>query len=189
MPAYQGGTANAYPAMRLQSLSHLVGAIRALCRPSRIVILGSGALLASFPDIGEEDGPLERTLDGDFLLEPADERIAGLMKDAIGSESVFFDMHGYYADCLRPEIMETFPTGWEGRLVPFGDYGDVFALEPYDVALIKLVVGRKKDLSLVRALLASGRLEVARIEARYRETPLAEADMFRAGRNLHAIQA
>lgn len=57
------------------------------------------------------------------------------------------------------------------------------------LALIKLVVGRKKDLSLVRALLASGRLEVARIEARYRETPLAEPDMFRAGRNLHAIQA
>jgi hypothetical protein len=173
--------------MRLQSLSHLVTAIRALCVPRRIVILGSGALLASFPEIGEEEGPLERTLDGDFLLDPTDERIAGLLKDAIGSESVFFDMHGYYADCLRPEIVETFPAGWEGRLVPFADYGDVFALEPYDVALVKLVVGRGKDLALVRALLESGRLEIARLEARYRETPLVEPDMFRAGRNLHAV--
>jgi hypothetical protein len=83
--------------------------------------------------------------------------------------------------------VETFPAGWEGRLVPFGDYGDVFALEPYDVALVKLVVGRGKDLALVRALLQSGRLELARLEARYRETPLAEPDMFRAGRNLHAM--
>jgi hypothetical protein len=169
--------------MRLQSLIHLVTAIRALCVPRRIVILGSGALLAQFPEIGEEDGPMEQTLDGDFLLDPTDARIAALLKDAIGAESVFFDLHGYYADCLRPEIAETFPAGWEARLVPLTGFADVFALDPYDVALVKLVVGRKKDLALVRALLASGRLQMARLEARYRETPLAELDLFRAGRN------
>lgn len=154
-----------------------------------MIVLGSAAFLASFPEIGESGQPLEPTLDADFLLEPMSADLADILKDAIGEPSILFQKHGYYADCLRPEIVETFPAGWERRLVPFGDYGDVFALEPYDVALIKLVIGRNKDLSLVRALLASGRLELARLGARYRETPLAEPDMFRAGRNLHAIQA
>ncbi len=172
--------------MRLQSLSHLVAAIRALCVPRRMVILGSGALLASFPEIGEEEGPLERTLDGDFLLEPTDERIAGLLKDAIGSESIFFDLHGYYADCLRPEIVETFPVGWEGRLVPFGITVTCSRWSPTTCA--RETHGRARQGPwLVRALLQSGRLEIARLETRYRETPLAEPDMFRAGRNLHAV--
>ncbi len=65
--------------------------------------------------------------------------------------------------------------------MPFADYEDAFALDPYDVALVKLVVGRKKDLAPVRALVAMGRLEITKLEACYRETPLAESDMFRPG--------
>ncbi len=174
--------------MRLQSLIHLVAAIRALCHPVRVIVLGSSALLASFPEIGESEGPLETTLDGDFLLDPCNAHLAELVKDAIGSESVFFDLHGYYADCLRPEIVETFPAGWESRLLPLAGCDDVFCLDPYDAALIKLVVGRKKDLALVRALLRLGKLEISRLEARYRETPLDEASLFQAGRNLHAVR-
>lgn len=97
------------------------------------------------------------------------------------------NLDGYYADCLRPEIVETFPLGWETRLIPFEDYVDVFSLDPYDVALIKLIVGRPKDLALLRALLELGKLTVAGIEGRYRETPLEEPELFRAGRNLQAI--
>lgn len=174
--------------MRLQSLTHLVDSIRGLCRPRRIVILGSGALLANFPEIGEADRLLEKTFDGDFLLDPTNAETADLLKDAIGAESAFFEINGYYGDCLRPEIVETFPAGWESRLVPLAGYDNVFALDPYDVALVKLAIGRKKDLDLVRALIAMGKLESARFEARYRETPLAEPDMFRAGRNPHEVK-
>jgi len=173
--------------MRLQSLRHLVESARALAQSRRVIVLGSAAFLASFPEIGESGQPLEPTLDADFLLEPMNADLADLLKDAIGEPSILFQKHGYYADCLRAEIAETFPAGWEGRLVPFAEYSDVFALEPYDVALIKLVVGRKKDLALVSALLRMGRLDTDRLHARYQETPLAEPDMFRAGRNLHAV--
>ncbi len=111
-----------------------------------------------------------------------------MLKDAVGVESAFFEINGYYADCLRPEIVETFPSGWEARLIPLSGYDDVFCLDPYDVALVKLVVGRKKDLALVGWLVKTGRLAIDKLEVRYRETPLAEPDMFRAGRNLEAVR-
>jgi hypothetical protein len=103
--------------MRLQSLIHLVESARALARSRRVIVLGSAAFLASFPEIGESGQPLEPTLDADFLLEPMSADLADLLKDAIGEPSILFQKHGYYADCLRPEIVETFPAGWEGRLV------------------------------------------------------------------------
>ncbi len=174
--------------MRLQSLRHLVDSARALAQSRRIVVLGSAAFLASFPEIGEKGQPLEATLDADFVLDPMNSDLADLLRDAIGEPSILYEKHGYYADCLRPEIVETFPAGWEGRLVPFAGYDDVFCLDPYDVALVKLVVGRKKDLALVGWLVKTGRLESGKLEARYCETPLAEPDMFRAGRNLQAVR-
>jgi hypothetical protein len=52
---------------------------------------------------------------------------------------------------------------------------------------VKLVVGRKKDMELVRALIELGKLEIGKLETRYRETPFEEPDMFRAGRNLRSL--
>ena len=88
--------------MRLPFLKHLLDSVSALARPQRIVILGSSSLLPNYPDLGDPGQPLEISLDADFLLEPVDQRIADLLKDAVGHESVFEEHHGYYADILRP---------------------------------------------------------------------------------------
>jgi hypothetical protein len=58
--------------MRLQSLIHLVAAIRALCHPVRVIVLGSSALLASFPEIGETSFP---GVAGQFRLSRGAKRI------------------------------------------------------------------------------------------------------------------
>ncbi|MBM3838170.1 MAG: hypothetical protein FJ398_09420 [Verrucomicrobia bacterium] len=37
---------------------------------------------------------------------------------------------------LRPVIAETLPAGWESRLHPVPGYDNVFALDPYDLAIV-----------------------------------------------------
>jgi hypothetical protein len=102
--------------MRLPFLNHLLDSVCAIARPRRLVILGSSSLLPRHPDLGGPGRPLEVSLDADFLLEPVNQAIADVLKEAVGSESVFEQHHGYYADILKPSIVETLPPGWESRL-------------------------------------------------------------------------
>ena len=173
--------------MRLQFLIHLIEAVSALVRPRRVIVLGSGSLLPNHPELGEPGQPLELTMDADLLLEPIDESVAALLKDAVGHESAFETLQGYYADILRPAIVETLPAGWETRLHPVSGYENVFALDPYDLGLVKLVLGRQKDLDLVRALLSRGILETQQLRQHYQRAPLGERETLAAGRNLQVL--
>ena len=69
------------------------------------------------------------------------------------------------------------------------EYSNVFALDAYDLALVKLVLGREKDLELLRGLLRLGIIEAERLRLHYRQTPLGEREAFAASRNLHKIDA
>ena len=168
--------------MRLSFLTHLIESVRALARPTRIVVLGSSALLPGHPELGGPGQPLEVSLDADLLLVPVNEAIADMLKDAVGEASGFQQQFGYYADILRLAISETLPAGWESRLHPVPGYDNVFALDPYDLALVKLMIGRQKDLELVRAL-----LEPERLRRHYHDTPLGEREAVAAGRNLTSV--
>ena len=83
--------------------------------------------------------------------------------------------------------METLPAGWESRLHPVAGYANVVALDPYDLALVKLVVGREKDLELLRGLLRLGIIEAERLRQHYQQAPLEERQAFVASRNLHRL--
>lgn len=170
--------------MRLQPLNHLIDIVRAVARPVRVYVLGSASLLPEHPELGSAGAPLELTTDADFLLEPVHEAIAESLQLAAGRDSAFMAQNGYYADILRPTIAEALPAGWESRLHPVEGYDNVFALDVYDLALVKLMVGRPKDLDLLRALLKLGILEPARLRAHYQQTPLGEREASQAGRNL-----
>ena len=139
--------------MRLQPLNHLIEVVRAVAQPARILVLGSASLLPEHPELGIAGAPLELTTDADFLLEPVNEAIAESLQLAAGRDSAFMAQNGYYADVLRPAIAEALPAGWESRLHPVARYDNVFALDVYVLALVKLMVGRPKDLDLLRALL------------------------------------
>lgn len=170
--------------MRLPFLKHLLDSILVLSRPRRVVVVGSSSLLPRHPELGGTGQPLELSLDGDFLIDPVDQMIADMLKDAVGRESVFEQRHGYYADILRPEMTETLPAGWATRLHPVAGYDNVFALDAYDLAVVKLVVGRAKDLDLLRALLRLGIILPGHLRQHYQATPLGEGDALTAGRNL-----
>ena len=91
---------------------------------------------------------------------------------------------GYYADILGPAMRETLPAGWESRLYPVAGHTNVFALNIYDLALVKLMVGREKDLNLLRALFRLGLIDVAWLREHYQSCPLGEQEAMKAGRNL-----
>ena len=66
--------------MRLPALKHLVEAVHALAHSERICVLGSSALLGSFPELGEANGPLELSFDADLLVQPCDEQLAAAIR-------------------------------------------------------------------------------------------------------------
>jgi hypothetical protein len=173
--------------MRLQSLKHLIDVVRAVARPRVIRILGSASLLPFHPELEAPGGALELTVDADFLLEPSSEAIAESLQFAAGRDSAFMSQNGYYLDILRPAIADALPAGWERRLHPVPGYDNVFALDPYDLALVKLMVGRPKDLELLRAMLRQGIVEASRLRQYYQQTPLGEREAATAGRNLTSL--
>ncbi len=173
--------------MRLQSLSHLIEIAGAVARPDRILVLGSSSLLPAHPELGAPGQPLELTADADLLLEPANDAIAESLQVAAGRDSAFMAKFGYYADILRPAIVESLPCGWESRLHPVPGFANAFALDPYDLAVVKLTVGRPKDLDLLRALLKLGIVDPKTLRAHYQRTPLGEREAIAAGRNLTSL--
>ncbi|MEI8293277.1 MAG: DUF6036 family nucleotidyltransferase [bacterium] len=172
--------------MLVQSLEHLAQSALALAQSRKIFVLGSSSILASFPELGEA-GLLDNTFDADFLLEPVTKGIADLLMEAIGEGSLFEKEKGYHADILHPSIVETLPPGWKERLVEVKGFDNVFALEPLDLAVVKIVVGREKDLALVRGLLALGKISAEDLRKRWSSMPLGELEMFRSGRNLALV--
>lgn len=162
----------------------MIEVVRAVARPARISVLGSASLLPSHEVLNGADSPLELTTDADFLLEPVNDALAESLQLAAGRDSAFMAEYGYYADILRPEMTETLPAGWATRLHPVAGYDNVFALDAYDLAVVKLMVGRAKDLDLLRALLRLEIIEPARLRHHYQATPLGEREASTAGHNL-----
>lgn len=175
--------------MRLPALKHLVEAVHALAHSERIYVLGSSALLGSFPELGESGGPLELSFDVDLLIEPCDEQLAALLHEAVGEGSLFAQRTGYHADILRANIVETLPPGWETRLVPVDPQSLAKALAPEDLLVVKLRAGREKDVALCREVLRRGLLSTAQLRARLDATLLAEAEIVAVYRRLNALIA
>ena len=173
--------------MRLPSLKHLVEAVHALAHSERICVLGSSALLNPFPELGETDGPLELTYDADLLLQPCDDGLAALLHEAVGEGSLFARRTGYHADVLRPEIVETLPPGWESRLLRLDDEAHSVSLAPEDLLVVKLRVGRPKDLELCRDVIRRRLLSPAVLRARLDATPLSEGEVVAAYQRLRQV--
>jgi len=155
-----------------------------MVHPREITILGSSSLLAMDPALGEVGQPLELSLDADLLIEPCDEKNAAVLHEAVGEGSLFHREYGVYVDVLRPNIDSTLPPGWRERRVPLSGLAEVRCLDAYDLAVVKLVLGREKDIDLLKALVFKGVLDMEKLRIRYSETPMVEAQMFGAGRNL-----
>jgi hypothetical protein len=173
--------------MNLASLQHLAVSARTLADDCAFVVIGSASLLASFPELGNDGGPLAQTFDADICPQPFDETTALMLDQALGQARAFHLRHGYHADIVRPSIFETLPAGWSERLVPVPNAPGTRALEPHDLAAAKILVGRPKDLSLIKLLLKDGHLKKDVIEERLHLIEMDERLHRRVARQWHEI--
>ena len=147
--------------MDLASLSHLLSEARKIIPDSPLIIFGSTSAFATWPDLPETVDTYLQTRDTDLILDPWDDPIAIALQNAVGRLSAYDQEHGVYADINRPDMFHNFPADFRGRLVPLEGCPNVWALDPHDMTIGKLWVGRPKDLRLLSILLATGRLDEA----------------------------
>lgn len=152
-------------------LEHIIRASCGNADTDAIVIVGSQALLGSFPDAPER---MLVSMEADVfpLANPED---AILIDGAIGEKSIFHETFGYYAHGVGPETA-ILPTGWRSRLVAVcnentrGTTG--WCLDPGDLAVSKLLAGREKDLDWLQDLLDHRLVSAGIIRQRLEETEL-----------------
>jgi hypothetical protein len=168
--------------MDLGTLTTLIAAVRRLAPGRRILLFGSSSLLASFSDVEPAAIGVAITLDADFFLDPDDALFREMLSNALGQDRPFHITHGHYGDFVDLRMAEAFPNGWRDRLVPMPGFQDVFALQPLDMAVTKIMATARsrwalrmarggvdrgmKDINTIVALLKGGRLDRAALEQR-----------------------
>jgi hypothetical protein len=145
--------------MNLPALQHIIRAAQALADDRDMLVLGSASLLASFPQLGNPEAPLAATFGADLCPDPFDELTGTMLDEAMGENRAYYLRHGYHADVLRDTILKTLPLGWRQRLVSVPGCAAAHALEPHDLAAVKLLVGRAKDLALLGHLRIAGLID------------------------------
>ena len=137
-------------------LEHIIRAAAEIANDDEIVVIGSQAILGSFPDAPKE---LLVSQEADVFPRKRPER-ADLIDGSIGEASPFHDADGYYAQGVDATTA-ILPKGWQERLVSVrndntrGNTG--WCLEPHDLVVSKAITGREKDLDFL-AVAARNRL-------------------------------
>jgi hypothetical protein len=169
--------------MRRDQLEHAVRAARQIIGQPAVVVVGSQAILGSFP---EEDLPPEATMSMEIDLLPLTEdgeettRLADLIEGVAGEWSPFEEQHGFSIDGVDWETA-VLPDGWRDRLVkvqntntaaPAGTPQYIgWCLDKEDLCIAKLCAFREKDRNFVAALLDAGLVDAELIAERLLTVP------------------
>jgi hypothetical protein len=150
--------------MKRIELEHLIRAAGSIANSREIIIIGSQAILGSFPS-----PPTELTVSMEADMYPADDpRKADLIDGSIGENSPFHSAFGYYAHGIGPETA-TLPSGWRSRLVKVKNENtnDIagLCLAPADLVISKLAAGREKDLDFVASIFRHKLLKLMEAQA------------------------
>jgi len=150
-------------------LAHVLRAAAKVAGDGRILVLGSQAILATYP-AAELPKAVTISMEADIaFFEDLHEAKSDMVDGAIGEGSRFHSTFGYYGQGVSISTA-TLPAGWEDRLVSFTPANSKPAmgvcLDPVDLVVAKLVAGREKDLAFAADLLASGHVEAAELQQR-----------------------
>ena len=164
--------------MKRLELEHLIRAAGSIADSPELIIIGSQALLATFP---EPPAELPASVEADLFPADAPEK-ADLIDGSIGEKSPFHETFGYYAHGVGPETA-VLPKNWRSRLVRVQSentrgYAGL-CLSPADLAISKLAAGREKDLVFVTAVLRHRLLSWEQIEALMVEVSAATGELVR----------
>src|SRR5690606_12739628 len=115
----------------------------AITGADEVVVVGSQAVLGSYPDAPHE---LIWSMEADvFTFRSAGD--AHLLEGSIGEGSTFHQTFGYFAHGIGEET-STLPRGWKERLVPIKSANTGGAtglcLDVHDLAVAKLAAGPRE---------------------------------------------
>lgn len=138
--------------MKRSELEHVVRAASSITNRDKFVIVGSQAILGSFPD-----APQELTASNEADIYPLDAPAeADLIDGSIGERSPFHETFGYYAHGVSPETA-VLPKNWQHRVISVQNENTrgaiALCVSAIDLAVSKLAAGREKDLEFVRGML------------------------------------
>jgi len=149
--------------MKRIDLEHIIRAAGSITNEQQIVVIGSQAILASFPH-----APAELTVSQEADTYPLESpEKSDLIDGSIGEKSPFHETFGYYAHGVSPETA-VLPANWKARLVAVQNENTRgvtgLCLSPVDIAISKLAAGREKDMAFVRAMLRHRMVSVEEIK-------------------------
>lgn len=157
--------------MTRNQIEHVIRAAADIADDDEIVMIGSQAILASFPSAPDD---LLVSVEADLYPKNHPER-ADLIDGTIGEGSPFHETYGYYAHGVGPETA-ILPPGWQGRLVPIQNANTRGAtgwcLEVHDLCVSKLAAGRDKDLRFLESVVRHRLADPAVLRARLDDTDL-----------------
>src|SRR5437899_9710839 len=129
--------------MKRSDLEHILRASKGVTGETEFIVIGSQAILGSFPDAPRV---LRQSMEADLYPRYQPE-LSDLIEGSLGELSPFHQTFGYRADGVSPDTA-TLPAGWEHRLTRLSNENTGGAiglfLDPHDLAISKLAVGRKK---------------------------------------------
>jgi hypothetical protein len=161
--------------MRREDLDHVVAAAAQIVGETEFVVVGSQAILGTFPDAPDS---LLRSQEADLYPRRAPDK-AIRIEGALGDGSPFQQTFGYYAHAVGPETAKA-PAGWEDRLVAIdvpprvasNVHAVALCLDPHDVVLSKLVAFRERDWEFAEEALRAGLVDAAVLLERVSDLPV-----------------
>jgi len=149
--------------MKREQLAHILRAAAGVAHDDRVIVVGSQAILGTY-DEDDLPEPAHASIEADIFFDnDPDLTKTDTVDGALGEDSPFHEMYGYYAQGVDVTTA-TLPGGWRERLVPFApaaaNGATGFCLESHDLVLSKLVAGRMKDYEFVTALLDAGLVQI-----------------------------
>ena len=133
--------------MRREQLEHLIRAAGDLLGETEIIVIGSQAILASFPG-AILPAPLTRSSEADLLPidDPTGEK-ADRIDACFGEFSHFQESFGIHGDGVS-RTTARLPEGWEERLIPYENENTNgvtgWCLEKHDLCVAKLFAGQRR---------------------------------------------
>ena len=177
--------------MRREHFEHLIRAAADASHESEIVVIGSQAILGSFPDAPEG---LLRSIEADVYPLHRPER--GIeIEGSIGDGSPFQRQFGYYAHAVGPKTAKA-PAGWQARVVSVeiparaGSNQRIVAhcMEVHDLVLAKCAAGRERDQEFAHEAIRANLVSQEVLQTRVDDLPLDEDERARVRRMLGATK-
>jgi hypothetical protein len=157
--------------MTRSELEHIIRAAGAVADETRLIIIGSQAILAQFPNAPVT---LRQSMEADVIAVDHPEKW-NLIDGTLGEGSPFHETFGYYADGVE-ETTACLPNGWKDRLVSIRNENTRgitgLCLEIHDLLIAKYLAGREKDLAFARQVVKEGLVRRETLLERLSHTPL-----------------